>query len=133
MAYSERARALRRCSSLRADGAPCGSYAVWGDPGRRCWLHGGKRPEPIRRTWREEAGYSPRRRHAPACRCAAYQWPHRPGAGFCRWPEPPLKQCCTRPGVRSGPGRSGRLRGVGVRGFAGILGLSKREIRSREA
>jgi hypothetical protein len=26
------------------------------------------------------------------CRCAAYPWPHRPGGGLCRWPEPPLER-----------------------------------------
>ncbi|QXD15806.1 hypothetical protein GQ464_002335 [Rhodocaloribacter litoris] len=25
----------------------------------------------------------------PVCRCAAYDWPHRPGGGLCRWPDPP--------------------------------------------
>src|SRR5687768_11792407 len=23
------------------------------------------------------------------CRCEAYKFPHRPGGGLCRWPEPP--------------------------------------------
>jgi len=25
------------------------------------------------------------------CRCAAYPWPHRPGGGLCRYPDPPLE------------------------------------------
>jgi hypothetical protein len=29
------------------------------------------------------------------CRCKAYPWPHRPGGGLCRWPEPPLE--CYKP------------------------------------
>jgi hypothetical protein len=29
------------------------------------------------------------------CRCEAYPWPHRPGGGFCRHPDPPL-QCWQR-------------------------------------
>lgn len=26
------------------------------------------------------------------CRCEAYPWPHRPGGGFCRHPDPPLQR-----------------------------------------
>src|SRR5688500_14800732 len=26
------------------------------------------------------------------CRCDAYPWPHRPGGGFCRYPEPPIQR-----------------------------------------
>jgi hypothetical protein len=25
------------------------------------------------------------------CQCAAYPWPHRPGGGLCRWPDPPVE------------------------------------------
>ncbi|MCC7350042.1 MAG: hypothetical protein IT446_05680 [Phycisphaerales bacterium] len=27
----------------------------------------------------------------PKCRCHAYPWPHRPGGGLCRWPDPPTE------------------------------------------
>ncbi len=32
-----------------------------------------------------------------ACRCEAYAWPHRPGGGLCRWPEPPLHRLTIPP------------------------------------
>lgn len=34
------------------------------------------------------------------CRCEAYPWPHRPGGGLCRWPEPPLERWQPKPGGR---------------------------------
>lgn len=33
------------------------------------------------------------------CRCAAYRWPHRPGGGLCRWPEPPAGEHLTPAGA----------------------------------
>jgi hypothetical protein len=30
-----------------------------------------------------------RSKRRPKCRCAAYPWPHRPGGGLCRYPDPP--------------------------------------------
>jgi hypothetical protein len=36
----------------------------------------------------------------PKCRCAAYQWPHRPGGGLCRYPDPPLERYQRKPGGR---------------------------------
>lgn len=33
------------------------------------------------------------------CTCAAYRWPHRPGGGLCRWPDPPLTQHPTPAGT----------------------------------
>jgi hypothetical protein len=32
-----------------------------------------------------------RSKRRPKCRCRAYPWPHRPGGGLCRWPDPPLE------------------------------------------
>ena len=34
------------------------------------------------------------------CRCEAYPWPHRPGGGFCRWPDPPVEKYQRKPGGR---------------------------------
>src|SRR5689334_25139742 len=34
------------------------------------------------------------------CRCKAYPWPHRPGGGFCRWPDPPLERWQPKRGGR---------------------------------
>lgn len=54
------------------------------------------------------------------CRCAAYPWPHRPGGGLCRWPDPPV-ECWKRP---AGPRRPYRKRYAGlVRQVARANGL----------
>jgi hypothetical protein len=39
------------------------------------------------------------------CRCQAYPHPHRPGAGLCRWPDPPKYRTTTPQGTRRGIGR----------------------------
>jgi len=44
------------------------------------------------------------------CRCEAYPWPHRPGGGFCRHPDPPLQRWQRKPG-----GRPYRKRYAGIR------------------
>jgi hypothetical protein len=33
------------------------------------------------------------------CSCPAYAWPHRPGGGLCRWPDPPIRRCPTPAGT----------------------------------
>ena len=85
MPYGERARTLRRCRATTRAGTPCGGWAAWGDAGGRCAAHGGRRPPgcrgPVYRT------------NCPTCRCPAYRWPHRPGGGVCRWPDPPTVRC----------------------------------------
>ena len=87
MAYDARRRELRRCQAKRKDGEPCTMFAVWGDAERRCATHGGRRT----------GGRS------PVCRCHAYQWPHRPAAGLCNWPDPPVRISLIRPGTHSWP------------------------------
>lgn len=77
--FSDKARALRRCQAQTRDGRPCANYAAWDDPLRRCGAHGGR----VRRSHIAE------KTAAPPCHCIAYQWPHRPGSGLCRWPDPP--------------------------------------------
>src|SRR6516164_4286955 len=39
------------------------------------------------------------------CRCEAYPWPHRPGGGFCRWPDPPVERWQSKPDWRYRPYR----------------------------
>jgi hypothetical protein len=34
------------------------------------------------------------------CRCEAYPWPHRPGGGLCRYPDPPLERYQRKAGGR---------------------------------
>ena len=99
--YSAEAVARRRCRGTRADGEPCRAWAVWDDPRQLCMAHAGRHhrgPLNFRRSWRPEKPtmYEP-------CRCGAYQWPHRPGGGLCRWPEEPLYRLTTPVGSRSWP------------------------------
>ncbi len=81
MAYTPETRARRRCTATRTDGAPCRAFAAWGDPMQRCGGHGG------------------RSRGRPVCRCVAYNWPHRPGGGLCRWPDEPTHRLTTAAGT----------------------------------
>lgn len=67
---------------------------------------------PLRQYWqeinrhdREIAAYQRARRKARdqkrrKCRCEAYPWPHRPGGGFCRYPDPPIERWQPKPGGR---------------------------------
>ena len=76
MAYTDKARSMRRCVGTNKDGSPCKNYAGWGDPEQKCYHH------------RSE----PRPKVKARCRCAAYLWTHRPGSGLCRWPDPPKER-----------------------------------------
>jgi len=90
--YSEVAQARRRCTGTRKDGQPCRAYACWDDPEQRCVQHAGRGhtgPQELGRRYREAP------RGVMPCRCVAYNWPHRPGAGFCRWPEAPTQRRTT--------------------------------------
>lgn len=83
--YSEKAKALRRCTATRQDGQPCKAYARWGT--QLCAAHTFKKRKPgnpndKRRYYGYKANYEP-------CTCLAYAWPHKPGGGFCRWPDEP--------------------------------------------
>lgn len=81
------------CSARTRDGRNCRAPACAGDT--RCRWHGGQRRLP------------------KVCHCSAYGYPHRPGAGRCRFHEPP-----DPPGVfvwRSPPPPSGRNRPKGLR------------------
>src|SRR5687768_11662348 len=62
------------------------------------------RPSPLQEYWRkinrhereakaeERAKRKTRDKGRRKCRCEAYPWPHRPGGGLCRWPDPPLER-----------------------------------------
>lgn len=101
MAYSERARAMRACRHIYPDGRRCKAWALWDDPRQLCMAHAGrhhKGPLPAKRVlYDRPANVTP-------CTCAAYAWPHRPGGGLCRWPDPPLYRCTT-PSSTHKPGR----------------------------
>lgn len=97
MAYSKKADALRRCSYVYPEGhgragERCRAYAMWDSPGALrgeglCAAHGGRTRG---REWERECWEDRYHcRTVPVCRCVAYNWPHRPGSGLCRWPDPP--------------------------------------------
>ena len=95
MAYSEKAKILRRCKALRKDGRSCQAWAVWGED--FCVAHSGRHhkgpmPNPYERNLRYLIKGEPKR-HSPVCHCDAYNWPHRPGGGLCNWPDPPAWHC----------------------------------------
>ena len=95
MAYTEKAKALRRCTGTRKDGQPCSAWALWDDPRQSCVQHAGRGnrgPHQYPPAW-TAPGYG--RTRNPNCTCAAYQWPHKPGGGLCRWPDPPEMICTT--------------------------------------
>ncbi len=89
--YSSRALEARRCTGLKSNGQPCRAFACWGDIRQRCPRHGGRR---------QIGGDRP-----PNCNCEAYDWPHRPAGGLCRWPDPPGQRSSTKQGTRSAVGK----------------------------
>jgi len=109
MAYSPEAVARRRCLDYRRDGLPCRAWAAWGEPRQLCSRHAGH-TRGRRRAWAEYLGQPAR--YEP-CRCRAYAWPHRPGGGWCRWPEEPLVRVRTPAGTHrySGSWRRSAARG----------------------
>jgi hypothetical protein len=92
--YSEKARARRRCTATRKDGAPCRAYACWDDPLGRCMAHAGRHHTGPIIPWKVDLSRAPstwprrypRAQYVP-CTCSAYPWPHRPGGGRCTAPE----------------------------------------------
>lgn len=97
MGYSARAVALRRCLGTTKAGKPCRAWAVWDDPRQLCVQHAGRgHTGPME----DKRGAYPRGRYVP-CRCEAYAWPHRPSAGLCCWPEPPVFRLTTPAGTKN--------------------------------
>lgn len=106
MSYSEKAKELRRCKALKANGEPCQGWAMWNDPEGRCLAHAGRKRN-FGGGWK-----APVKTKAVSCTCAAYRWPHRPSGGLCRWPDQPEYQLLTPAGTHSWPR---------VRGYEGQL------------
>lgn len=99
--YSAEAVALRRCLGTRKDGEPCRGWALWDGPRQFCMAHAGRHHTgPLPSPWQREPEcptmYEP-------CRCAAYNWPHRPGGGLCCWPEEPVYRLTTPAGTHEWP------------------------------
>ena len=112
------------------------------------------RPSPLQEYWRkinrhekeakaeERAKHKERDKGRRKCRCEAYPWPHRPGGGLCRWPDPPLDrwkpkhECKYRPyrarytGLRRQIARANGLHPIRDRAaiesiMTGVLALAK--------
>ena len=113
MAYSDKAKAKRRCTATKKDGSRCLAYAIWDHPQQVCVAHSGrKRRRGLTHADRYDslfekiqtskplanggiittARYRKKRNRQIKCDCAAYPFPHRPGGGYCRWPDAPLVQ-----------------------------------------
>ena len=87
MAYSAKAKELRRCRHVMDKGRRCKAWAVWGDERTLCRSHGGTNP----------AAVVPSEKTRPVkCTCAAYARPHRPGGGLCRWADPRRSESASR-------------------------------------
>ena len=108
MAYSEKAKEKRRCTYTfpeghEREGERCKAWAMWGSENQLCVAHGtdgrGPRKSPSERVYI--------RRTIPKCTCEAYNFPHRPGGGLCRWPEAPTRKLTTPEGTSTGRGISG--------------------------
>lgn len=90
--------------------------------GRRAKYAAGWSLPPLRDSWRErnrlerEARALKRAKRKaldktrPTCRCSAYPWPHRPGGGFCCYPDPPLEHWQPKPSGRPYQSRYAGLR-----------------------
>ena len=88
--YTEAAQARRRCTGVRKDGQPCTAWALWDDPRQRCVTHAGRGHQgPYLPKDSPDRFYGQLRPRYVPCTCGAYAWPHRPGGGLCRWPDPP--------------------------------------------
>jgi hypothetical protein len=110
MAYSEKAKSLRRCEAIKPDGERCRNYSRLDSnvcvihlyPKRKRAVIG--RHEPILVfIKRKGKAHHVRQRHK-TCNCAAYLFPHRAGGGLCRWPDPPIFRLATSAGTHSGIG-----------------------------
>ena len=102
--YTEAAAARRRCTAITKGGKPCRCWACWDDPQQRCNVHGGRTATMDAWGELEKIGVDFARPPSdgaprPVCRCEAYAWPHRPGSGGCRWPDPPAIACATPAGA----------------------------------
>jgi hypothetical protein len=88
MAYSAEARALRRCKATTKAGEPCRAWAMW-DGGGLCSAHAVAAGQTLARHPRYFVVHA----NYPRCECDAYRFPHRPGGGDCRWPDPHPARC----------------------------------------
>jgi hypothetical protein len=97
MGYTEAARNLRQCKAIKANGERCKAWALWNSPEQICSGHTYKK----RRAQDIRTRILAYKTKHPPCRCEAYKWPHRPGGGVCRWPDPPIYVSTIQPGTRA--------------------------------
>jgi len=92
----------------------------WGlPPLRQYWQEINRREREAKAL--ERATRKARDQKRSKCRCAAYPWPHRPGGGFCRHPDPPLECWQRKPESKYRPYRW-RYAGI-LRQIARMSGL----------
>jgi hypothetical protein len=89
MTIRERYDELRRFTETTRAGARCKNFALWNCAEQLCASHFHKKRGP--ELTHEEREKRNRQRQRPTCDCQAYAWPHRPGAGLCRWPLDPVE------------------------------------------
>lgn len=87
--FREKRRVERQCAASFAVSRRCRAWSVFGDPDNLCIRHGGAKTAAM-----------PKAERYPACRCAAYQFPHRHGSGLCNYPEEPFGNHPTPQGQR---------------------------------
>jgi hypothetical protein len=113
----ERYRELRRCVGTAKSGKRCRAFTLWDCPERLCSTHyykiQGPELTPEERVWKQKD------RTRPTCNCTAYEWPHRPSNGLCRWPLDSLETYPTPAGKRA----NGKLRRRKVRATLRRYGL----------
>jgi hypothetical protein len=73
--------------------------AAWRWPPLRQWWQEINRDERAVKA-KERADRKARDKKRAKCRCEAYPWPHRPGGGFCRHPDPPIQRWLRKDGPR---------------------------------
>lgn len=97
--YTPDAAARRRCTATRCDGEPCKAWALWADPFQRCVRHArGGRGKQL--TNRERIALNQEKTKYTPCTCETYPFPHRPCAGWCNWPNPPIVRVTFNDGDR---------------------------------
>ena len=85
MAYSDKAKELRKCRAIKPNGERCEACALWGHPKQLCVAHACRHHRGSQRNARGHLNHAP----VVACKCGAYPFPHRPGGRDCNWPDRP--------------------------------------------
>lgn len=85
----ERLRQEHQCTGKTISGERCRAWSVVGDTDNRCIRHGGA-----------ETAAIPKSERFPACRCSAYQFPHRHRSGLCMYPDEPMRRHLAPQGQR---------------------------------